>query len=52
MTMQKMEHALRYDVTATNLGLWTVTGTWARIGLQSFGGEASTPFLIGHKLQR
>lgn len=32
MTMQQMEHALRCDVTETKPGLWTLTGTWARIG--------------------
>src|SRR5215467_11618326 len=44
--MQKMEHALRCDVTEGKPSLWTLTGTWARIGLQSFGGGASTLFLI------
>jgi chromate transporter len=46
VTMQQMEHALRCDVTATKPDLWTLTGAWARIGLQSFGGGASTLFLI------
>jgi len=46
VTMRKMENALRCDVTATKPGLWTLTGTWARIGLQSFGGGVSTLLLI------
>jgi chromate transporter len=46
VTLQKMEHALKCDVTETKPGLWTLAGPWARIGLQSFGGGASTLFLV------
>src|SRR5207247_2501601 len=44
--MQRMENALRCDVTEKKPRPWTLPGTRSRIGLQSFGGGASTLFLV------